>query len=259
MTFYDALAADYHRIYPDWNAGIQRQANALDQVIRAAGAPGPSVLDASCGIGTQSLGLAALGYTVTASDLSPQAVERARSEARQRHLTIDFSVADMRSVWDHHQRTFDVVLAADNSVPHLLSDGEILTAFEQFHRCTVPGGICLISVRDYEALGKVDLQVHPHGVREEGGTRYVLLQVWEWHGALYDATLYVIEHEAGKEPHTRALRTTYYAVPIPRLMALLREAGFDAVERIDGEFFQPLLLARKAAAPAPRRLEQVLP
>ena len=116
MTFYDALAADYHRIYPDWNASIQRQANALDGIIRATGVSGRSVLDVSCGIGTQSLGLAALGYTVTASDLSPQAVARARSEAEQRHLKIDFSVADMRAVWDHHRRTFDIVLAADNSV-----------------------------------------------------------------------------------------------------------------------------------------------
>lgn len=44
----------------------------------------------------------------------------------------------------------------------------------------------------------------------------------------------------------RALRATYYAVPIPCLMALLGKAGFVDVKRIDGAFFQPLLMARKA-------------
>ena len=34
-----------------------------------------SILDVACGIGTQTLGLAALGHRVTASDLSAGAVE----------------------------------------------------------------------------------------------------------------------------------------------------------------------------------------
>jgi SAM-dependent methyltransferase len=95
------------------------------------------------------LGLAALGYEVTASDLSPAAVERARTEARQRNLSIQTSVADMRLAYDHHRRTFDVVIACDNSVPHLLADSDILSAFQQFYACTAPHGVCLVSVRDY--------------------------------------------------------------------------------------------------------------
>jgi len=74
-AFYDALTPFYHLIYPDWHASIARQAQALDSIIRSAGGSKlRTVLDAACGIGTQSLGLAALGYEVTASDLSPAAV-----------------------------------------------------------------------------------------------------------------------------------------------------------------------------------------
>src|SRR5690349_4319515 len=94
---YDEIATVYHLIYPDWNAAIGQQAAALDTVIRAHVGPPPcSILDVSCGIGTQALGLAALGYAVTASDLSSGAVERARREAALRNLAIDFTVADMR-------------------------------------------------------------------------------------------------------------------------------------------------------------------
>jgi 2-polyprenyl-3-methyl-5-hydroxy-6-metoxy-1,4-benzoquinol methylase len=96
--FYDQLAPYYHLIFPDWEASIQRQAAALDGIISAHwGDVRMSILDLACGIGTQALGLASLGHTVTASDVSPTAVERARREAHKRSLRIDFSVADIAS------------------------------------------------------------------------------------------------------------------------------------------------------------------
>ena len=59
----------------------------LDSVIRERwGQSISSVLDVSCGIGTPSLGLAKRGYQVTASDLSPEEVERAEREAKARDL-----------------------------------------------------------------------------------------------------------------------------------------------------------------------------
>ena len=248
MRFYDELAPLYHLIYPDWEASMRRQGDALDAIVRARMDRSPrTVLDAASGVGTQSLALAKLGYEVTASDLSEAAVERAAAEARARGLVLRTSVADMREAFDHQQRTFDVVIACDNSVPHLLSDADILRAFEQFYRCTAPGGLCLISVRDYDAVERGQTQLHPHGVRQVDGTRYVLFQVWEWEGPLYHTTMYVIEHADGAEPVVRATRATYYAVPISTLVQLLRQAGFGEVERIDGEFFQPVLVGRKGA------------
>jgi hypothetical protein len=56
-------------------------------------------------------------------------VERARREAALRNVDIEFSVADMRQAFEHHDRQFDIVLSADNSVPHLLSDTDMLVAF----------------------------------------------------------------------------------------------------------------------------------
>jgi SAM-dependent methyltransferase len=250
--FYDTLAPYYHLIYADWDASIGRQSRALDAIIRSTGGPQPrSVLDASCGIGTQSIGLAQRGYEVTASDLSPSAVERAQREASQRGLSIQCSVADMRRVHARHRRLFDVVIACDNSIPHLLSDEEILVAFEEFHRCLPPGGLCLISVRDYATLDmSAQAQLHPYGVRHVGGARYVLLQVWELHAPLYDTTFYVIEHREGAQPVTRACQATYYAVPISKLIRLMEQAGFSEVRRIDGELFEPVLLGCKRAEPA---------
>jgi SAM-dependent methyltransferase len=246
-AFYDKLSCYYHLIFADWQASIDREARALDSIIRSEGRPEPhTILDCSCGIGTQSLGLAACGYEVTVSDLSPAAVERARLEARQRDLSLQFSVVDMRSLHKHHKRTFDVVLSCDNSVPHLLSNEDILTAFRQFYECTRPGGICLVSVRDY---GAPDLsnrtQLHPYGVRDAGDVRYVLFQVWDLKPPLYDATFYVVEQRGSSPATVHAARSTYYAVSIPVLIQLMKEAEFQDVRRIEGVFFQPIIIGHK--------------
>jgi ubiquinone/menaquinone biosynthesis C-methylase UbiE len=201
----------------------------------------------ACGIGTQSLGLAGLGYRVTASDLSANEVARARREAEQRGLKIEFSVADMRAAFRHHGRPFDVVMACDNAVPHLLSDEEILTAFREFFHCTRPGGGCLISVRDYAREDLSQQQVRPYGIRKEEGVRWVLWQVWDPHGATYDVTLYCVEDRGEPSCRTHVMRSSYYAVKIPRLIELLQEAGFGDVRRIDGLFFQPVIVGTRRA------------
>ncbi len=144
----------------------------LDSIIRETwGTDAHSVLDVSCGIGTQALGLAKLGYEVTASDLSQEEVERAKREAASRSLMITFSTADMRESFTHHKRQFDVVISCDNSIPHLLTDDDILTAFRQFYQSVRTGGGCIVSVRDYEKEDLSKQQVKRYGIRDEAGVR----------------------------------------------------------------------------------------
>jgi SAM-dependent methyltransferase len=246
---YDRLTPFYHLIYADWKSTIRQHGEALDRIIHSAGVETPcAVLDAACGIGTQTLGLAALGYKVTASDFKAESLERTRKEAIQRGLSIQTRVADMRELYAHHQRTFDVVIACENAIPHLLSDAEILVALKEFHRCTSPGGLCLISVRDYTNVElRGPAQLHPNGVHQVEKTRYVLLQVWNPVLPLHEIITYIIEHREGALPVTHTSRETCYAVPIYRLMRLMDEAGFHEVRRVDGVFFQPVIIGRKKA------------
>jgi SAM-dependent methyltransferase len=241
--FYDALAPWYHLIYEDWPTSIERQSMALDSLTRSvAGGRDRSILDVACGIGTQSLGLAARGYAVTGSDISPRAIERARSEAAQRSLSIPFSVADMRATHAHHAREFDVVLCADNSLPDLLSNEEISTALGQFYLCTKPKGLCIISVRDYDTVERGGAQVKPYGVHYNGSLRYILFQVWEWRGSLSELSFYCVRDDGAGECRTEVARSTYYAVSVSELIRLMEQAGFADVRRVDDAFFQPLIV-----------------
>jgi SAM-dependent methyltransferase len=246
-AFYDNLAPYYRWLYADWDAGVARQASLLDAVIREVCGPAVrQILDAACGIGTQTLGLAELGYRLTASDISSVEIELARAEANRRGLSIDFRVADMRGLWEVHQRQFDVIIACDNAVPHLLSDADILLAFEEFYRCTVPGGGCIISVRDYAAMERGDRQFYPRRIHDTDSGRMVLFDIWEFEGEYYDLTTYVIEDTGQDLAQTHVIRGgRYYCVTTETLEQLYRQAGFVEVRTLQDRFYQPLIVALK--------------
>ncbi len=254
-AFYDRLAPLYTDFFEDWDRSIRWHAGVLDGVIREYFGPGANrVLDAACGIGTQSLGLASLGYQVTASDISAGAVARARVEAEQRGLPIDFHVADMRDLPAVYSspvgrgNLFDLVIACDNAIPHLLSDGEIRAAFEGFYRLTTPQGGCILSVRDYaqwEIPASGRMLEHRRVIDTPSGRR-ILVELREFTGRVYTMTMYFIEDNGQETLVTRAIRGgQYYCVTIDTLEQLLSEAGFQQVTVLRERYFQPLLIGKK--------------
>ena len=71
QTFYDNLASQYDKLFLDWQAATHEQALILDKIFRDKGFDNTArILDCACGIGTQAIGIASLGYSVTASDIS---------------------------------------------------------------------------------------------------------------------------------------------------------------------------------------------
>lgn len=247
--FYDRMASLYHLIFQDWDESIERQANQLSSIIPERwGAGTKLILDVSCGIGSQAIGLAKRGFTVTACDLSHGAISRAKVKAQRRGVEIDFSVCDMRAVHAHHQRQFDVVISADNSITHLLNDDDLLAALREMFACTRPGGGCLLTVRDYDREERGIGLVKPYGVREEGGKRYVIFQVWDFVDRVYDLAMYfVVDDRTSEQLVTHVMRTRYNAVGTDHLLALMGRAGFTRAERLDGRFYQPVLVGNRDA------------
>lgn len=248
-NYYDDLAPYYKRLYPDWDRSVQRQAKILDRVFNEYfGGHVKTILDVACGIGTQTIGLAKAGYQVTASDLSPSAVKHAREEAKRYDVQVDFRVGDMRETSKNYSSQFDIVMACDNSIPHLLTDEEIFDTFRQFYRCTAPNGGSVISVRDYTKLEVPENRIimNPRLVHQHEEGRTVLFDVWEYSGKYYDMTTYVVEDFQNMDVETQVIRGgRYYCVSISTLEDLYRNAGFSDVITLYDVFFQPLIIAKK--------------
>lgn len=247
MPDYDAIVELYHLIYADWDRAIQRQGTQLAGVIGERwGMLAGRILDCASGIGTQALGLAQRGYRVTAADISEPALRRAEREAARLDLTLRTQVGDMRGGPEVHGGGFDIVTACDNAIPHLLDEVEIGEALRAMRDCLKPGGGLVLSLRDYAVEQRGRGIHHAYGLRDFRDERVFVYQIRDFDGERHDIALYFVRDDGVAPPKVEVVRAQAFAIPIDRLLALVRKAGFEAVERLDGAFFQPLIVGTKA-------------
>lgn len=93
QTFYDNLAAQYDKLFLDWQSTTKEQAEILNHIFQNNGFDKTAkILDCACGIGTQAIGIAALGYNVTASDISEGELIEAEKRAKANNVEICLDV-----------------------------------------------------------------------------------------------------------------------------------------------------------------------
>ena len=247
-SFYDRLADDYHLLFGDWDRSVRRQGEVLDRLIAERTGPPPTrVLDCSCGIGTQAIGLAERGYTVHGTDLSAAAVERAGREAARLGVRLTTEVADLRHL-GQVAGTFDVVLSCDNALPHLLTDEDLALAARGMRAKLRAGGLLVVSIRDYDRLlaerPRADL---PRAFDDPDGRR-IVFQVWDWEP---ESPIYTLHHYivSGTDDAWRTTHgeTRYRALRRDDLSPVLASAGFrDLVWLMPEEsgYYQPIVVGR---------------
>ncbi|MBN6033645.1 class I SAM-dependent methyltransferase [Amycolatopsis sp. 195334CR] len=226
---------------------MARQAAALDGLITAAGG-GRAVLDCACGIGTQAIGLAGLGYRVVGSDLSPVAAARAVREATARGRRLPALAADMARL-PFRDEAFDVVVCADNSIAHLLTEPALATALASMRRVLRPGGTLVLTVR---AERRDRPRVSPVQLHETAAGPVVTFQLWDWHDDEHYDLRHIQLHPRGDTYEPRVRRVTSWAIGHQHLAELVVAAGFTEAAWHSPErsgFFQPVLTGRRPAAP----------
>jgi glycine/sarcosine N-methyltransferase len=178
--FYDAIADDYHLWYRDWDSELEREGLNLRRYFREFGAR--TILDASCGPGTQAIALATLGFSVTAADPSAGILARARQNAAQYGVEdkIAFVQSDFQHLLANVQGPFDVVMTKGSAIPHLLLDEQIEEALLVFHELLRPGGLLLIGMRDFEPLLEDRPRFVPGRVHDEPEEQIISFDVWDW-------------------------------------------------------------------------------
>jgi len=247
QTFYDSLASQYDKLFLDWQSATGEQAVILDRLFREQGFDNTArILDCACGIGTQAIGLAALGYCVTASDISDAELAQAAERAARNHVTIRFEHADFRALSEVFAERFDIVIAMDNALPHMLSADALESAARSMTDRIAPGGLFVASIRDYDAiLGEKPPYSPPYIHKTDKGQR-VSFQTWDWDGDHYKLTQYIIDDEGVLQ--TGKFQCEYRAVRREELTRLLRSAGCsEVVWKFPEEtgFYQPIVIAKK--------------
>ena len=254
LDFYEELADYYHLIFDDWESAIERQARILGNLLASQGVSGPlKILDCTCGIGTQAIGLARMGHRVVASDLSGAAIRRAEREALQRDLTIQFCVSDMTSLKEVAESGFDLAISMDNALPHL-SDVQLRQAALAIRRKLKPNGLFVASIRDWDALVVERPTIQKPTFYGAPGSRRIVHQVWDWAASTAEDSRYTlhvyitVESEQGWKAHHFV--SEYRCLLRGELSAALSDAGFEDVRWImprESGSYQPIILARAQA------------
>jgi hypothetical protein len=65
---------------------------------------------------------------------------------------------------------------------------------------------------------------------------------------LYETKSYFVTHQKGKEPIVTLFQTTHYAVSIDTLTALMEQAGFSSVHRVDDTSFAGMIVGHKPSS-----------
>ena len=247
--FYDALAPMFD-VMTDWEARLAAEGPFLRSVLGEVGIR--RVLDAACGSGGHALWLAQQGYEVVGADVSPGMISLARRKAEAAGVTSPFGIArldDLRSMHLQPAKPFDAVLCLGNSLPHVLTQADLVAALREMAGVLRSGGVIVLQNLNYD----LRWQTQPRWFMAQGG---VLdgKEVLVWRFADYDLTsghiafhiaLFTKEAPNWKvEVHTTPQRPLFQA----DLNAALVEAGFDAVRAYGRmvEPFEPFEVTRSA-------------
>ena len=247
QTFYDNMASHYDKLFADWQATTHEQALILDKLFWAYGfGKSAGVLDCACGIGTQAIGLAAMGYDVTGSDLSVPELEEAKMRAAQNGVNIPFMQANFCALEDVFSETFDIVIAMDNALPHMLTSGDLEAAVASIIGRVKDNGIFVASIRDYDEMLKLKPSYSPPYIHQTDKGQRVSFQTWHWEGENYRLVQYIIEDEDTLQ--IGKFECEYRATRREELTKLLFASGCREVNWLfpeDTGFYQPIVVARK--------------
>lgn len=247
QTFYNNMASQYDKLFGDWQTATKEQATILDKIFRRFGFDETaSVLDCACGIGTQAIGLAGCGYSVTASDISEGELEEAKKRALDNHVEIPFVRADFCDLAERFKKTFDIVIAMDNALPHMLSQSALEAAVKSIAGQIGTGGIFVASIRDYDALLEEKPSYSPPYIHKTEQGQRVSFQSWDWDGENYKLIQYIIDDEANLE--ISKFECEYRATRRAEITTLFSENGCSEVTWLFPEetgFYQPIVVAKK--------------
>ena len=247
QSFYDNMASEYDKLFLDWQATTKEQAVILDKIFCENGYHrNTKILDCACGIGTQAIGLAALGYDVTGSDISDGELAEAKARAAKNNVSIRLKQADFCALSDVFSQQFDIVIAMDNALPHMLSQNALATAIQSIAGRVKPGGMFVASIRDYDALLAEKPPYSPPYIHQTDKGQRVSFQTWDWNDDCYKLTQYIIDD--GDTLQTSKFVCEYRATRRDEMTDLLYANGCSSVVWKFPEetgFYQPIVIASK--------------
>jgi glycine/sarcosine N-methyltransferase len=146
--FYRAMAPVFD-VMTNWEERLAAEGPFLRSVLSEAGAE--QVLDAACGSGGHTLALTTWGYRAAGADISDGMVDLARDKALRAGMEVSFTVAGLADLAEHFPpASFDAVLCLGNSLPHLLTQADLVQGLQGMAHVLRSGGMLVTQALNYD-------------------------------------------------------------------------------------------------------------
>lgn len=204
----------------------QKIADAVEEVTKIIKLlniqPGSSILDLCCGIGRHSLELARRGYHVTGVDRTRRYLDKARKQAKEEGLDIEFVQGDMRSF--SRPGAFNVAISMFTSFSYFEDPQEDKRVVENVFESLRLGGRFIIQMHGKETLAKVFRERDWNENKDDGVIvleERKVSQNWSW----MENRWIMLK---GSERIENVISHRLYAGS--EIVALLRDCGFKRIE-----------------------------
>jgi len=191
-----------------------------------------TVLDMTCGTGSQVFYLAKRGYEVIGSDFSPALLVQARKKATAEGLNLTFIDGDMRTL---KAGQFDAVITIFSAIGHL-SKPDFEKALQNIHTNLKDGGVYVFDIFNLQAITDdiiadfaMDIESVVNGDKVRNRQHS---EIDRENGLLTSHDHYTILKD-GCEPevHTNTFSLQIYTAK--QLRVMLERNGFDVIHHYD--------------------------
>ncbi len=197
-----------------------------------------TILDLTCGTGSQALWLTKLGYEVVGYDINTQMLKIAKTKAKEEKMDIKFLKGDMRHV---QVGQFDAVITIFSAVGHL-TELDFEKAMRNIHKNLKKDGIYVFDIDNINYLLKSDniTKLSIDWLKMFGNIKARKIQystIME-DGILASYTTYILQQGTNK-PKVKTSTHTLQVYSAKRLKIMLSRNGFKVLDQcsIDGSKF----------------------
>jgi SAM-dependent methyltransferase len=204
----------------------QKIADAVEEVTKIVKLldirPGSSILDLCCGIGRHSLELARRGYQVTGVDRTMGYLDKAKRQAKEESLDIEFVQGDMR--FFSRPDEFDIAISMYTSFSYFEDPQEDKRVVKNVFESLKIGGRFIIQMHGKETLAKIFKERDWNEYKDAGVIvlhERKVSQNWSW----MENRWIMLK---GNERIENVISHRLYAGS--EITALLRDCGFNRVD-----------------------------
>lgn len=232
-SYYDERAPHYDELNEKIASFIIIN-NSIEKVLRKYDAI--SVLDMTCGTGSQVFWLLEAGFEVIGCDISKSMLKVAQKKAEDKNIDAQFIEGDTRTT---RVGEFDAVITIFNAIGHLTRD-DFAKALRNIWDNLRDGGIYIFDNFNLDYLRHEDnitkLTLDELAVSSDGSSvREVQFSYVTHDGILCSHSTYIEQEKAGGEVQISGYDNTLQCYTINELKSMLEEAGFEILEQIDIE------------------------